>query len=59
MSDIASLSNPATVLQNQDIIYIGQNKKAIRNDKLQNFSLIAQPALLLLNTALIIFTLTK
>lgn len=59
MSDIASLGNPATVLQNQDIIYIAQNKKAIRNEKLQNFSLIAQPALLLLNTALIIFTLAK
>ncbi|GAA4333170.1 hypothetical protein GCM10023149_39760 [Mucilaginibacter gynuensis] len=59
LSDINSLTNPAIVLQNQDIVYVAQNKRAIRSEKLQNFSLIAQPALLLLNTALIILTLAK
>jgi polysaccharide export outer membrane protein len=57
LSELESLSNPATILQNQDIIYVGQNKRAIRNEKIQNLSLIAQPALLLLNTALLLITL--
>lgn len=59
ISDVNALSNPAMMLQNQDVVYIEQNRKAIRNDKLQNFSLLIQPALILLNSALIIFTLRK
>jgi len=57
LSDIRSINDPSTILQNGDIIYIAQNRRAIRSDKLQNFSTIMQPALLLFNTALIIFTL--
>jgi len=57
LSNIKSISDPATILQNGDIIYIAQNKRAVRNDKLLNFSTILQPALILFNTALIIFTL--
>jgi polysaccharide export outer membrane protein len=59
MGNIASVSDPNAVLQNGDIVYVLQNKRAIRNDKLQNISTIVQPALLLLNTALLIYTLTK
>ncbi|MBB6128757.1 polysaccharide biosynthesis/export family protein [Mucilaginibacter lappiensis] len=59
LDDVASLTNPETIVQNQDIIYVEQNRRAIRNDKLQNITTIAQPALLLLNTALIILTLRK
>jgi polysaccharide export outer membrane protein len=59
LGDIASLSNPQTILQNNDIIYIGQNRKAIRNESIQSTSTILQPALLLLNTVLVIFTLTR
>ncbi|WPU96749.1 polysaccharide biosynthesis/export family protein [Mucilaginibacter sabulilitoris] len=59
LDDVAALSNPSTILQNQDIIYVEQNRRAIRNEKLQNITTIAQPALLLLNTALIILTLRK
>ncbi|MDN5288719.1 MAG: Polysaccharide export outer membrane protein [Mucilaginibacter sp.] len=59
LSDVASLSNPTTIMQNQDIIYVEQNRRAIRNEKLQNITTIAQPALLMLNTALIILTLRK
>ncbi|PWK68297.1 polysaccharide export outer membrane protein [Mucilaginibacter oryzae] len=58
LSDIRSVNDPRTVLQNGDIIYIAQNKRAIRNEKLQNLSGITQPVLLLLNTALVIFTLS-
>ena len=58
-SDIKSINAPNTILQSGDIIYISQNKRAARNDNLQNFSFIVQPALILFNTALIIFTLIK
>lgn len=59
LSNINSLSDPRTLLQNGDIIYIAQNKRAIRTENLQNFNTWVQPALLLLNTALIIFTLSR
>jgi len=58
LSEVSSLTNPASVLQNHDIIYVAQNKRAIRNDKFQNITTIMQPALLLMNTALIIYTLS-
>lgn len=57
LSELASLTNPALILQNDDIVYVGQNKRAVRNDKIQNISTIVQPTLLLLNTALLLFTL--
>lgn len=59
LGDINSISDPRAILQNGDVIYISQNKKAIRNDKLQNLTTLIQPALILLNTALIIITLTR
>ena len=58
MSNINSISDPRAILQNGDIIYIAQNKRAIRTDNLQNLTTIVQPALILLNTALIIYTLS-
>jgi polysaccharide export outer membrane protein len=57
LSDIKSLTDPATILQNGDVIYIAQNRRAVRADKLSNFSIIIQPVLIVFNTALIIFTL--
>lgn len=59
LSDIRTLSDSRIMLQNNDIIYIAQNKKAIRNEKVQSLSVILQPVILLLNTALIIYTLTR
>ncbi|TSD65891.1 hypothetical protein FFF34_000390 [Inquilinus sp. KBS0705] len=58
LSNISSINDPRAILQSGDIVYISQNKRAIRNDNLQNFSSIVQPALLLFNTALIIYTLS-
>lgn len=58
LRDIQSINDPRAILQSGDVIYIAQNKRAVRNDKLQNLSIITQPVLLLLNTALIIFTLS-
>jgi polysaccharide export outer membrane protein len=59
LRDIRSINDPRAFLQNGDVIYIAQNKRAVRNDNLQNLSVISQPVLLLLNTALIIFTLSR
>ncbi|MDP9077339.1 MAG: polysaccharide biosynthesis/export family protein [Bacteroidota bacterium] len=60
LGNIQSINDPRTILQNGDIIYIAQNKRAARGDNLQNFSTtIFQPVLLLFNTALIIFTLIR
>ncbi|MGI4751751.1 MAG: polysaccharide biosynthesis/export family protein [Janthinobacterium lividum] len=59
LNDIRTLANPELNLQNNDIIYIAQNNRTVRNEATQNVSGIMQPILVLLNTALIIFTLTK
>jgi len=56
LSKIKTLSDPSMILQNNDIIYIAQNKRAVKNDQLQNLSTTIQPALIILNTALIIYT---
>jgi len=57
LRNIGSLTDSRTILQNNDVVYVLQNKKAIRNNKIQDFSVVIQPALILFNTALIIFTL--
>lgn len=59
LSKISSISDPRAVLQNGDVIYVAQNKRGIRNDNLQNLSSIIQPGLLLINAALLIFTLSR
>ncbi|MBL4676297.1 MAG: polysaccharide export protein [Mucilaginibacter sp.] len=59
LSDLRSISDPRTVMQNGDIVYIAQNKRTIRSENLQSFNTWVQPALLILNTALIIFTLSR
>jgi len=59
LSNIGAINDPSSLLQSGDIIYVGQSKRAARNDNLQNLSVIIQPALILFNTALIIFTLVK
>jgi polysaccharide export outer membrane protein len=42
LGSITSLSNPATILRNGDIIYIAQNKRAVKTDKLTTFSTVIQ-----------------
>jgi len=59
LNDIRAINDPAALLQSGDIIYIAQNKRATRTDNFQNFSTLIQPALILFNTALIIFTLVR
>jgi polysaccharide export outer membrane protein len=59
LDNIGSINDPKTILQSGDIIYIAQNKRAVRNDNLQNISSIVEPLILFFNTALIIFTLVR
>ena len=59
LSNVGTLANSALYLQNDDIIYVSQNKRAIRTDSMQNVSSIFQSVLLFINTALIIYTISK
>ncbi|WEK19707.1 MAG: polysaccharide biosynthesis/export family protein [Candidatus Pedobacter colombiensis] len=59
LTDLRTLSDSRTMLQNNDIIYVAQNKRAIRSEKLQTMSAILQPVIALLNTALLIYTITR
>ena len=58
LEDLQSVYSASSVVKNGDIIYVSQNKRAVRNTNLQNFSFIIQPALLLINALLIVFTFT-
>ena len=57
LSNTQTLADPRLILQSNDIIYIAQNKRAVKNDQLQNVTTILAPVFLILNTALIIYTL--
>jgi len=59
LSDIRSISDPKSILQSGDIVYVPQNSRAIRNDQTQNFSAILQPGLLIFSTVLLIVTLAR
>jgi polysaccharide export outer membrane protein len=59
LSAIKTLADPRLILQNNDIVYIEQSKRAARTDNLQYISTLVQPALLLLNTALLIYTFSR
>ncbi|WP_186292789.1 polysaccharide biosynthesis/export family protein [Mucilaginibacter corticis] len=59
LSNINSINDPRAIVQNGDMIYVSKNRRAIRNDKIQNFSAIYQPGLIVLNTLLLIFTLAR
>jgi polysaccharide export outer membrane protein len=59
LSNLKSLTDPRTIMQNNDIVYITQNKRAVRADKTQTFNTIIQPALIIINTALIILSLAS
>jgi polysaccharide biosynthesis/export protein len=57
LSKTQTLADPRIILQNNDIIYIAQNKRAVKNDELQNVTTTLSPAFLILNPALLIYTL--
>jgi len=59
LREVKTLYDSKTILTNNDVIIVAQNIPAIRAQKVQNFSVVAQPLLLMINTALIIFTLAR
>ena len=59
LSDIKSLSSRKLILQNNDIISLQQTKNAVLADRLQKSNNIIQPLLVVINLAVLIFTLTK
>jgi len=56
---VQTVNDPKSILRNGDIIYVSKNKRAVHSDNFQNFSVIIQPVLLVVNTVLIIFTLSR
>ncbi|WP_460679441.1 polysaccharide biosynthesis/export family protein [Mucilaginibacter koreensis] len=59
LSQVKTLGDPRLVLQNDDIVYVEQSKRAARSENLQYISTLVQPALLLLNTGLLIFSFSR
>lgn len=59
LKDINSLANPKLILQNDDIIYMEPQGIYGTGERVQSFSTILQPVLLILNTALIIYNFTR
>ncbi|MES2377378.1 MAG: polysaccharide biosynthesis/export family protein [Bacteroidota bacterium] len=59
LTDIKTLTDPRIIMQNNDIVVVSQNKRAVRSDRLQDFSTIVSPVLLIFNTALIVLSLTR
>ena len=59
LNDINSLASKKLVLQNNDIIVLQTTKGAATSDKLQSYSNILQPLLVVVNLAVLIFTLSR
>ncbi|RZK48305.1 MAG: hypothetical protein EOO99_10470 [Pedobacter sp.] len=59
MTNLNSLKSRKLILQNNDIIYVDQTKNAVITDRLQKSNNIIQPLLVVVNLAVLIFTLTK
>lgn len=59
LSDINSLASKKLILQNNDIIILQTMKETKVSEKLQNFNSIMQPILVVVNLAILIFTLIK
>lgn len=59
LNNLKSIGNKNLILQNNDIIYIQQTKNAVLAERLQRSNNIIQPLLVVVNLAVLIFTLTK
>ncbi len=59
LNEINSLASKKLVLQNDDIIVLQTTKGAATSDKLQSFSNILQPLLVVVNLAVLIFTISR
>ncbi|RZL47601.1 MAG: hypothetical protein EOP00_11495 [Pedobacter sp.] len=59
LNDINSLASKKLVLQNNDIIVLQTTKGAALSEKLQSFNNIVQPLLVVVNLAVLIFTISR
>lgn len=59
LNDINSLASKKLILQNNDIIYIQETKSSALSQKLQSVNNIIQPLLVVVNLAVLIFTVTR
>lgn len=59
LNDINSLASKKLVLQNHDIIVLQPTKNSATSDKLQSLNNILQPLLVVVNLAILIFTVTR
>ena len=59
LNNINSLASKKLILQNNDIIYLQPTKSAAFNDKMQSIGNFIQPILVIVNVALLIFSITK
>jgi polysaccharide export outer membrane protein len=59
LTDINSLASKKLILQNNDIVVLQPTKGAALSEKLQSFNNIVQPLLVVVNLAVLIFTVTR
>lgn len=59
LNDINSLASKKLILQNNDIIVLQQTKNSALSEKLTSVNSIVQPFLVVVNLAVLIFTLTR
>ncbi|WP_462264905.1 polysaccharide biosynthesis/export family protein [Mucilaginibacter sp.] len=59
LSNLKTLADPRILLQNNDIVYVAQSRRATSTENLQYISTLVQPALLLINTALLIISFSR
>jgi len=59
LNDINSLASKKLVLQNNDIIVLQQTKSSATTEKLQSYNNLLQPLLVVVNLAVLIFTVTR
>ncbi|MBT2562821.1 polysaccharide biosynthesis/export family protein [Pedobacter sp. ISL-68] len=59
LNDINSLASKKLILQNNDIIVLQQTKSSALSEKLTSVNNIVQPLLVVVNLAVLIFTLTR
>lgn len=59
LNDINSLASKKLILQNNDIIVLQPTKSSALSERLQSFNNIVQPLLVVVNLAVLIFTLSR
>ncbi|KQR72703.1 hypothetical protein ASF92_05360 [Pedobacter sp. Leaf176] len=59
LNDINSLASKKLILQNNDIIILQQTKRAAASEKLLSFNNIVQPLIVVVNLAVLVFTITR